>query len=262
MLDAWMSTARANAGSSTSGGTSTRATSLGSGTPAAEITPMVSGAAPGAAPAHSSSILASYIGQALAQGYATGATTGRVENWPQVDQGCRLGNYGRTSALCRAAELAVHGWGDTRAVPLDEVAEFCSAKYLDDTFALCLATTRGAGRPADSGSVERIAGADAGGIPEADVVDGLQWRFTLAAYGPDGKWEAWNQISSLCTRGVYASQSPVCEAAAIKQHGGHEGARVPYLEVASFCDVTLMKGGTEVCRAAYRFAQSNPDSAR
>ena len=99
------------------------------------------------------------------------------------------------------------------------------------------------------------------GIPESDVVDGLKWRFVFAADGPDGKTETWNEVSALCARGAYASQSPFCEAATIKQHGARDGVRISYQEVASFCDVALMNTDTEVCRAAYRF-ESNRYSAR
>jgi hypothetical protein len=261
-IDAWMHAAGTSAASNPEGATRAPEASSLPRTPARETTPSVSPASSAASPDGKSVIVGSYVGQALAQKYAKDATTGRIEEWPQVDQGCRLGNYDRTSAFCRAAELAVHGWGETRAIPLDGVAEFCNAQYLQATLALCLTTTRGFGRPVHSGPTERIPGTEVDGIPEADVVEGLKWRFTLAAYGPDGKWKTWNELSSLCARGVYASESPACEAAAIREHGAGGSVRVPYLEVASFCDVTLMNADTEVCRAAYRFAQSNRDSAR
>jgi hypothetical protein len=85
----------------------------------------------------------SYVGQALAQGHMEGEITEKTEEWPQVEQGCRLGNYQRTSVRCRAAELAVDGWDDTKPIPLDDVAKFCDANYLEQSLALCLVTHGG-----------------------------------------------------------------------------------------------------------------------
>jgi hypothetical protein len=98
----------------------------------------IASATPAAAPSAASGILASYVGQALAQRYVKNAAAGGTERWPQADQGCRLGNYESTSALCRAAALAVHGWGDTRAIPFEEVVEFCDADYFEEALALCV----------------------------------------------------------------------------------------------------------------------------
>ena len=130
MLDAWMSTARANAGSSTSGGTSTRATVSGWYSCCGNY---ADGLGCGA---RSCAGLFKFDSRKL---YRTGVGTG-VRN--RCDDGksrelaagrSRLpaGELRQNICACRAAELAVHGGGNTRAVPLDEVAEFCSAKYLD-----------------------------------------------------------------------------------------------------------------------------------
>lgn len=262
MLDAWMSTAGTNGGSSTSGGTSTRAISPGSGTPAAEVTPIGSGAASGAAPDRTSTVIEGYVGQALAQGYVKATATGRTEQWPQVDQGCRFGNYDRTSTLCRAAALAVHGWGDTQVVPLRDVAEFCDTNYLGETLALCLlAKHRDAGYPGST-ATERTLAPDADGLPEADILEALRPDRWFGGKGPDGNVQMWANVSSLCARGVYASASPMCEAEAITKDGKRGGARVPVREVAAFCDVELIARDSEVCLAAYRLIQSASDLAR
>jgi hypothetical protein len=181
----------------------------------------------------------------------------RLEAWPQVDQGCRLGNYESTSALCRAATLAVHGWGDARAIPFDEVVEFCDADYLEETLALCLTARHPVGHAA-----ERISTGEAGGIPESDVVQEWRLHSFLLVQGPDTSYKTWTEIKALCARGTYAPASPVCGAEAIEERRPHSSARVSYPDVASFCDVKLINSGTEICRAAYRFAQPKSDPAR
>lgn len=171
-----------------------------------------------------------------------------MKAWPQVDQGCRLGNYESKSALCRAAALAARGWGDTHAIPLEEVAEFCDAGYLEAALALCFAAHH------------RIPGGDVDGIPGSDVVEGLRSHILLAARGPDGSWQTWTSVATPCTRGVYASASPICIAEALVGHAAP--ARVLCAEVATFCDVKLMDRDSEVCRAAYRFVQPKSDPPR
>ena len=52
-------------------------------------------------------------------------------------------------SLPRTAYLAVHGWGDVRAIPFDEVGEFCDADYLEEGLALCLTARRPVGHTAD-----------------------------------------------------------------------------------------------------------------
>jgi len=225
--------------------------------PVPELTPADSGTTPIVAPDRSSAILASYVGQALAQGYAKNTSAGSTEAWPEVDQGCRLGNYEPTSALCRAAMLAVHGWGDARAIPFDEVVEFCDADYLGETLALCLTARHPSGHTA-----ERISSRGAEGIPESDVVQEWRLHSFLLVRGPDSSYKTWTDLKALCARGIYAPASPVCAAEAIEERGPHSSARVSYSDVASFCDVKLINGGTEICRAAYRFAQPKSDPAR
>jgi len=172
MLDAWTSTGTGDAGGTPGTGASVSPTSSPSRIPIPEVTPIVSDTAPAVAPDRVSGILASYVGQALAQGYAKNTSAGGTEAWPQVDQGCRLGNYEPTSALCRAATLAVHGWSDARAIPFDEVVEFCDADYLEEGLALCL-TAR---HPMDH-TAERISSSGVEGIPESDVDQ--EWQFAL-----------------------------------------------------------------------------------
>jgi hypothetical protein len=231
-------------------------------TPIPEVTPAVSGITPAVAPDRISTILGSYVGQALAQRYAKNTSAGSIEAWPQVEQGCRLGNYERTSALCRAAALAVHGWGDIRTVPLDEVVEFCDADYLEEVLALCLTARNRVDHAADSAATGRISGRDTIGIPASDVARELRSTSVFAGYGPDGKYETWAGTAALCARGIYASASPVCEAGEVEKRGPDNPALVPYPEVASFCDVKLINGNTETCHAAYRFAQPRGDPAR
>jgi hypothetical protein len=112
----------------------------GSSEPASAIpsgTPVVSSSARATSAEHVSALIGAYVGQALAQRYARGAPLANSEAWPEVDQGCRLGNYEATSALCRAATLAVHGWGDKRAVSRAELTGFCAAGYLEKELYLC-----------------------------------------------------------------------------------------------------------------------------
>lgn len=259
---AWMRTAGTGAASSPESAKRAPEASSLPRTPAAETTRGVSPASSAAPPDRTSTVIGSYVGQALAQGYARVTTTGRTEQWPQVDQGCRLGNYERTSMLCRAAALAVHGWGDTQAVPLGDLAEFCDANYLGATLALCLLANHHDAGYAGSTATERTLAPDAGGLPEADIVEALRPNRLFAGKGPDGNLQEWANVSSLCARGVYASASPMCEAEAITKDGKRGGVRVAVREVAAFCDVELVARDSEVCLAAYRLIQSASDLAR
>ena len=231
-------------------------------TPAGESSPNVSSAASAPAADRTSVIIGSYVGQALAQGHMEGEITEKPEEWPQVEQGCRLGNYQRTSARCRAAELAVDGWGDTKPIPLNDLAKLCDASYLEQSLALCFVTHGGDARSASSTVVKRALNPLTYGIPEADVLQELRRYGEYAGRGPNGQAESWSEVAPLCARGVYASASPKCEASAILKDGRPVDARVPYSEVAAFCDVNLLTRESEVCRAAYRLIQSTDDSAR
>jgi len=262
MLNAWMSTAERHPESATGGGTSVRSIVPGPRTPTADNAPTGSGAASPVAPDSASSILAAYVAQALAQRYVTQTPGGSLETWPQINQGCRLGNYQPRSALCRAAALAADGWGDTGGIPLDEVAGFCNATYLENVLALCFITARRIGHPADYRAVDRPSVADPTGIPETDVAAALPGRHWPTVRGPDERTKTWRDITAHCARGVYAPQSPVCESAEIVKHGRGIEARVPYAKVASFCDVGAINRGSEVCRTAYRVVQPKGDSAR
>jgi hypothetical protein len=242
LLDAWTSTDPGDGGSTPRTIASASPTSSPSRSPI-PVTPTGSGTTSSVAP---SPILASYVGEALAQRRAKNTSAGSTEAWQQVDQGCRLGNYDRASILCRAATLAVEGWGDTRTVPFTQVVEFCDAEYLGEGLALCL-TARNP--HADDSTTTQD------GIPASDVVRELRWHVAWDVTGPDGSLKSWTEITPLCALGVYASGSPVCEAAAVEKRGPDNTARVSYSEVASFCDVQLIRGDTEVCRAAYHFAQ-------
>jgi hypothetical protein len=239
-----------------------REASSGPHTPAGESSPSVSSPASAAAEDRTSVIIGSYVGQALAQGHMEGEITEKTEEWPQVEQGCRLGNYQRTSARCRAAQLAVDGWGDTKPVPLDDVVKFCDANYLDQSLALCLVTHGGGDRSVSSTVVKRVLNPVTYGIPEVDVLQELRRYGGYAGRGPNGQAESWSEVAPLCARGVYAPASPKCEASAILKGGRPVDARVPYPEVAAFCDVNLLTRESEVCRAAYRLIQSRDDSAR
>jgi hypothetical protein len=262
MIDIWMNTGARGMESTPSTGSSASATSSSPGTPTPEVTPIGTGTTPILAPDHVGTILASYVGQALSRGYAKITSTGGTEAWPQVDQGCRLGNYEPTSALCRAAALAAQGWGDTRSIPFDEVVEFCDADYLADALALCVTARHLVGPAADSMATERIPSVDVKGIPESDVAEALGTSLFGGTVGPDGKYNSWRNVVDLCERGTYASISPVCEAAAVRERSPHDSARLSYSEVASFCDVKLITAETEVCRAAYRFSKPTSKPAR
>lgn len=250
LLDAWTSTGIDDARRKPGASASVSPTISPSRAAAVEVTPIVSSAAPAVAPRP---IFASYVGEALAQRRAKNLSGGRTEAWQQVDQGCRLGNYDRTSALCRAATLAVHGWNDTHTISSYEVIEFCDAEYLEEGLALCL-TARNR-NPIDSAASED-------GIPVADVVRELRSNMAWDVTGPDGSLKRWTDVTPLCALGVYASASPVCEAAAVEKRGPDNTVHVSYSEVASFCDLQLIRGDTEVCRAAYRFAQPKSGPAR
>ena len=191
-----------------------------------------------------------------------GEITEKTQEWPQVEQGCRLGNYQRTSARCRAAELAVDGWGDTKPIPLNAVAKFCDANYLQRSLALCLVTKGEDARSASSTAVRRVLKPVTYGIPEFDVLQELRRYGGYAGIGPNGQAESWSVVAPLCARGVYAPASPKCEASAILTARSHVDALVPYPEVAAFCDVNLLTSESEVCHAAYRLIQSKDDSAR
>ena len=197
-------------------------------------------------------------------GVRTGTYGGRdpekTEEWPQVEQGCRLGNYQRTSR-CRAAELAVDGWGDTKPIPLNDLAKFCDANYLEQSLALCLVTHGGDDRSASSRS-------SSGHLIRLLMAFQrlMFFRNCAATEGTreEGRLpkESWSEVAPLCARGVYAPASPKCEASAILTDRRPVDARVPYSEVAAFCDVNLLTRESEICRAAYRLIQSTDDSAR
>ena len=262
-LDAWMRIAGRNAGSAPDVVRRTPEGGSGPHTPARESSPSVSSAASAAAEDRTSVIIGSYVGQALAQGHMEGEITEKTEEWPQVEQGCRLGNYQRTSARCRAAELAVDGWGDTKPIPLNDVAKLCDANYLERSLALCLVTHGGDDRSTNSTVVKRVLNPVTYGIPEVDVLQELRRYGGYAGRGPNGQTESWSEVAPLCARGVYAPASPKCEASAILTSGRPSiDASVPYSEVAAFCDVNLLTRESEVCRAAYRLIQSTDDSAR
>jgi hypothetical protein len=261
-FDSWMRLAGRNAESTPD---VVRRAPEGSSVPhtlAGRSSPSVSSAASAAVEDRTSVIIGSYVGQALAQGHMEGEITEKTEEWPQVEQGCRLGNYQRTSARCRAAELAVDGWGDTKAIPLNDVAKFCDANYLEQSLALCLVTHGGDDRSPSSTVVKRVLNPVTYGIPEVDVLQELRRYEGYAGRGPNGQKESWSEVAPLCARGVYAPASPKCEASAILTGKRHVDARVPYSEVAAFCDVNLLTRESEVCRAAYRLIQSKDDSAR
>jgi hypothetical protein len=261
-IDAWMRIAGRNAGSASDVARRAPERSSWPHTPAGESSQSVSSAASAAAADRTSVIIGSYVGQALAQGHMEGEITEKTEEWPQVEQGCRLGNYQRTSARCLAAELAVDGWGDTKPIPLNDVAKFCDANYLEQSLALCLVTHGRDDRSASSTVVKRVLSPFTYGIPEVDVLQELRRYGGYAGRGPNGQAESWSEVASLCARGVYAPASPKCEASAILKGGGPVDAHVPYPEVAASCDVNLLTRESEVCRAAYRLIQSTDDSAR
>ena len=154
-----------------------------------------------------------------------------------------------------------NGWGDTKPIPLNDVAKFCGANYLEQGLALCLVTHDRGDRSANSTVVKRVLNPVTYGIPEVDVLQELRRYGEYAGRGPNGQTESWSQVTPLCTRGIYAPASPKCEASAILR-GGKDVARVPYSEVAAFCNVNLLTRESEVCRAAYRLIQSTDDSAR
>ena len=261
-LDAWMRIAGGNPGSTPEVRRRAVDGSSRPHAPAGKNSPSVSSAASAAAEDRTSVIIGSYVGQALAQGHMEGEITEKTEEWPQVEQGCRLGNYQRTSARCRAAELAVDGWGDTKPIPLNDVAKFCDANYLEQSLALCLVTHGGDDRSANSTIVKRVLNPVTYGIPEVNVLQELRRYGGYAGIGPNGQTESWSEVAPLCARSVYAPASPKCEASAILTGGRPVDARVPYSEVAAFCDVNLLTRESEVCRAAYRLIQSTDDSAR
>ncbi len=221
--------------------------------------PTISGGAPLSASERAAPILSAYVGQALAQRWAKGEELSSLEAWPQVDQGCHLGNYQPASALCKAAALAVHGWGDTRAVSREELASFCDEGYLEKELYLCRTAYGSSGRPVSS-TVPRpssVGRAVDTGVPESDVAQELAKEFMR--YGPSGEYESWGDVVSNCARGHYAPASPICEAAHVKERGSGAMGRIKYGEVASFCDVRLVSQSSEVCRAAYHFADASGD---
>lgn len=239
----------------------------GAGAGARGATPKPRGAAPAVSPARSKAaratpapagggIPASYVAQALLE--TDSSLVGPVGSggWPKVSEGCQLGNYTRGSRLCRAARLAVQGWGDKRLAAFAEVTEFCKAGYLPDSPALCWEAQHGrAEYPAGSTAAGRTPGGGANGIPEADVAKELRYVPNDLS-GPGGDLEDWSEVKSPCARGTFAVASPICRAAAIHYGKHNAAARVPYPVVASFCDVGMLAHVSEVCRAAYRCVES------
>lgn len=215
-------------------------------TPTAASSTHVSAAGP------PSGILASYVGPALRWSGLNVTVPNGSESWDSVHKGCQLGNYRPTSALCRAARLAAGGgWSGTSSIPFRDIAEFCSAGYLEQARALCWWAQHGRLTSGALSTVaERVPGKDAGGIPEADVAEELAgWALSS---GPHDTIVHWPDVKSSCIRGTYPLASPLCQADAIRESGGHSSARVAYPIVASFCDVGLIRYSSEVCRAAYR----------
>lgn len=252
MLDTWKGSEVREAESTPAIRSDAPAASHASRVPVPAATPVVAGATPAAAPTAASGILASYIGQALAHGYVKNAAAGGVERWPKAFQGCRLGNYEATSAFCRAAALAVRGWGDTATITVTEIAEFCDAGYLDSAPALCWeAQHDSVDRRAGSAVAERASGGDVSGVPKADIAEELQGIW-WPGDGPEGTPLAWSALEAPCATGAYAAASPMCEAEEIHEGKPDAIAPVPYSVVASFCDVGTIHRSSEVCRAAYR----------
>jgi hypothetical protein len=221
--------------------------------------PTISGTAPLPPSERTAPILNAYIGQALAQRWPIGKELAGGEVWPQVDQGCRLGSHQPASTLCKAAALELHGWGDTRAASLEEVASFCDAGYLEKKLHLCRTAYGSSDRGASSTMPEpsSVGAAPGTGIPESDVTQELAKYHTT--WGPSGNVESFEEVIRNCTSGVYAPTSPVCEAADLMERRGGGSGRVGYVEVASFCDVRLVRESSEVCRAAYHFADASGD---
>lgn len=262
MFDAWTRSEAVRSAdvprgeSSTPPGSSEPASAIPSGTP-------VLSSSERAEPAeHVSAFTGAYVGQALAQRRAEGVPLANSEAWPAVAQGCRLGNYDMTSALCHAATLAVHGWGEARAVSYAELAGFCDAGYLEKELYLCGTAHRFSDRRTTATGLEpRRVGAHKGlGMPESDIADELAdsyLSFRGPVRGPDGNWESWADVASSCAREVYAPSSPACEAAEMRESGRHAGGSVSYEEAASLCDVGLLNRDSEICRAAYRIADSS-----
>lgn len=204
-------------------------------------------------------ILNAYVGQALAQGWAKDPGLSSMERWPQVDEGCRLCNYQRASPLCKAAALAVHGWDDTQAVSREELANFCDEGYLEKLLYLCRTAYKPSERPVSStgprpSSVGRSVDT---GVPESDVAQELAKGFLR--YGPRGEFVSWRDVLANCASGLYAPASPICEAAHVEEKGTRATVYIAYGEVASFCDLELIYRESEVCRAAYHFADASGD---
>ncbi len=131
VFNAWTRSEAARSASISRGESSTPPRSSEPASAIPSGTPAVSSSVRAVPAEHASALIGAYVGQALAQRRAEGFPLANPEAWPEVDQGCRLGNYETTSKLCRAATLAVHGWGDTRAVSYAELAGFCAAGYLE-----------------------------------------------------------------------------------------------------------------------------------
>ena len=258
----WMGTGGGDERSGPDRGTGASAAISTTLAPAAEVTPPSASAATTTETNPLGPILASYVGQALAQKRGPGRPAGWMETWSDVDQGCRLGNYEKSAALCRAAVLVVHGWGDTTPVPLYEVLQFCDEGYLDKGLALCLvaaSSADGSGHTA-RGSIPSTDDSRVASSEVSPAIHGAESGYGIT--GPDGRSVEWDQTIANCGRRRYAPSSPACEAAAIVKHSLASSKTVPYWRVARFCDVGAMNRDTELCRAAYRVVTSESGSTR
>lgn len=261
LLGAW-SASDASRSVRTPGGERTLPSSAGTPTAVAPRgTPTISGRGRPSSSVHTAAIVSAYVGQALAQRWAKGPELSSLETWPQVAEGCRLGNYQSASTICKAATLATAAWGDTQAISNEEVASFCDAGYLEKELHLCRAAYISGDRPASSAAPKSSSTglAEGTGIPESDVAQELAKSFLL--YGPTAQAENWKDMLSSCASGLYATRSPMCEAANVRARGLRAAGYIEYGEVASFCDVKLISRESEVCRAAYHFADASGDDA-
>lgn len=228
-------------------------------------------ATPTAAPGTGGGIPVSYVAQALIGSTGMGMLPGGLMGWDDVDRDCHLGYFQATSAACRAAALAMRGWGDTGSVPSREVVEFCKAGYLGNAFALCWWAEHG-GFPSHVVSLAPMA-PPRRGIPEGDLRHLLRDNNHVGALDnapalmrkskPRYAWQAppppetfWGDVKSSCAKGTFARASPLCAVEALNERKHDPAARVPYAVVASFCDLRLLRGAGEVCRAAYRCVES------
>jgi hypothetical protein len=206
-------------------------------------------------------IVASYVGQALAQERLAKITDEEIETWPQIDQGCRLGNYERSSALCRASVLVVHGWNDMTPIPLSAVQDFCDAGYLNKDLALCLVAASSSEGTVHSPTAGSTPSAESSGITRSELYETMRAPLLDGLWGPDGQYKKMSDITANCERRIYAPDSPACEAAVFEKHPKAGTETVPFRRVAHFCDLGLVQSNMELCRAAYRVVRSESGTA-